>query len=54
VLALDDEFYFFDFGSGKLDLIVLVDADQSRTRLNDGKYDRRGRRRGSSRSRWSK
>ncbi len=43
VLALDDGFYFFDFGSGKLDLIQLVDADQPRTRLNDGKCDRRGR-----------
>ena len=43
VLALDDGFYFFDFGSGKLELIERVDADQPRTRLNDGKCDRRGR-----------
>lgn len=43
VLALDDGFYFFDFDSGTLDLIGLVDADQPRTRLNDGKCDRRGR-----------
>jgi sugar lactone lactonase YvrE len=43
VLALDDGFYFFDFDSGKLDLIQLVDADQPRSRLNDGKCDRRGR-----------
>jgi sugar lactone lactonase YvrE len=43
VLALDDGFYFFDFGSAKLDLIERVDADQPRTRLNDGKCDRRGR-----------
>ncbi len=43
VLALDDGFYFFDFASGKLDLIQLVDADQPRSRLNDGKCDRRGR-----------
>jgi L-arabinonolactonase len=43
VLALDDGFYFFEFGSGKLDLIHLVDAEQPRTRLNDGKCDRRGR-----------
>jgi L-arabinonolactonase len=43
VLALDDGFYFFDFATGKLDLIQLVDADQPRTRLNDGKCDRRGR-----------
>ena len=43
VLALDDGFYFFDFESGRLELIQLVDADQPRTRLNDGKCDRRGR-----------
>jgi sugar lactone lactonase YvrE len=43
VLALDDGFYFFDFATGKLDLITLVDAEQPRTRLNDGKCDRRGR-----------
>jgi len=43
VLALDDGFYFFDHDSGKLDLIAHVDADQPRTRLNDGKCDRRGR-----------
>jgi sugar lactone lactonase YvrE len=43
VLALDDGFYLFDFGSGKTELIAHVDADQPRTRLNDGKCDRRGR-----------
>lgn len=43
VLALDDGFYSFDFNTGKLDLIQLVDADQPRSRLNDGKVDRRGR-----------
>lgn len=43
VLALDDGFYFFDFESGRLELVALVDADQPRTRLNDGKCDRRGR-----------
>jgi sugar lactone lactonase YvrE len=43
VLALDDGFYFFDFERGKLDLIQLVDHEQPRTRLNDGKCDRRGR-----------
>lgn len=43
VLALDDGFYFFDFGGGRLELIALVDAEQPRTRLNDGKCDRRGR-----------
>jgi L-arabinonolactonase len=43
VFALDDGFYFFDYVSGKLDLIAHVDAEQPRTRLNDGKCDRRGR-----------
>ena len=43
VLALDDGFYFFDPDSEELDLISLIDADQPRTRLNDGKVDRRGR-----------
>jgi L-arabinonolactonase len=43
VLALDDGFYFFDLASGRLDLIQRIDADQPRTRLNDGKCDRRGR-----------
>jgi sugar lactone lactonase YvrE len=43
VLALDDGFYFFDLGHGRLELIQLVDAEQPRTRLNDGKCDRRGR-----------
>ena len=43
VLALDDGFYFFDFDSGALELIQLVDAGQPRTRLNDAKCDRRGR-----------
>jgi sugar lactone lactonase YvrE len=43
VLALADGFYFFDFASGKLDTIELVHEGQPRTRLNDGKCDRRGR-----------
>jgi len=43
VLALADGFYFFDFATATLDLISLVDADEPRTRLNDGKCDRRGR-----------
>lgn len=43
VLALDDGFYFFDFDSGALERIEKVEADQPRTRLNDGKCDRRGR-----------
>jgi sugar lactone lactonase YvrE len=43
VLANDDGFYFFDFDSARLDLITQIEADQPRTRLNDGKCDRRGR-----------
>jgi sugar lactone lactonase YvrE len=43
VLAVDDGFYFFDFASGALELIQRVDEDQPRSRLNDGKCDRRGR-----------
>jgi L-arabinonolactonase len=42
-LALDDGFYFFDFTSGKIDLIGRVETDGSRVRLNDGKCDSRGR-----------
>ena len=43
VLALDDGFYFFEFDERRLERIALVEADQPRTRLNDGKCDRRGR-----------
>ncbi len=43
VLALADGFYLFDFDSQKLELIQEIEADQPRTRLNDGKCDRRGR-----------
>ena len=44
VLALDDGFYFHDLDSGgQPERIAKVDEDQPRTRLNDGKVDRRGR-----------
>jgi len=43
VMALADGFYFFDFATGKEELIVEIEADQPRSRLNDGKCDRRGR-----------
>jgi L-arabinonolactonase len=43
VLALDDGFYFFDPATQALEQIVAVDAEQPRSRLNDGKVDRRGR-----------
>ena len=43
VLALDRGFYFFDPATGALERIALIEADQPRSRLNDGKVDRRGR-----------
>lgn len=43
VMALDDGFYFFDYETRALELIARIEADQPRTRLNDGKCDRRGR-----------
>jgi sugar lactone lactonase YvrE len=43
VMALRDGFYFFDFETNQTELIAKIDADQPRTRLNDGKCDRRGR-----------
>ncbi len=44
VLAMNDGFYFFDFDSGsEPELITKIEADEPRTRLNDGKVDRRGR-----------
>ena len=43
VLALDRGFHFFDPATDGLELIELIEADQPRSRLNDGKVDRRGR-----------
>jgi L-arabinonolactonase len=43
VLALNDGFYAFDFGTGKIELIKHTTDDTTRARLNDGKCDRRGR-----------
>ncbi|MDA0823364.1 MAG: SMP-30/gluconolactonase/LRE family protein [Proteobacteria bacterium] len=43
VLALDQGFFLFDFQSEQLDLIAEIDTDIPRSRLNDGKVDRRGR-----------
>ena len=43
VMALADGFYFFDFKTGKYALIMEIEKDLPRTRLNDGKCDRRGR-----------
>ena len=43
VMALSDGFYTFDFDVGQAALIAKVDQTEPRTRLNDGKADRRGR-----------
>ena len=43
VLALDDGFYFFDFDAEALELIHPIEQEEPRSRLNDGKVDRRGR-----------
>jgi L-arabinonolactonase len=43
VLALDDGFYFFDFASNELEVLHKIEPDEPRSRLNDGKVDRRGR-----------
>ncbi|MDD9996373.1 MAG: SMP-30/gluconolactonase/LRE family protein, partial [Rhodospirillaceae bacterium] len=43
VLALDRGFHFFDPATEELELIELIEAEQPRSRLNDGKVDRRGR-----------
>ena len=43
VLALDRGFCFFDPATEELELIQPIEADQPRSRLNDGKVDRRGR-----------
>ena len=43
VLALSDGFYLFNPDNEDLELITLIEADQPRSRLNDGKVDRRGR-----------
>lgn len=44
VLAMSDGFYFFDFErGGEPELIARIEAEEPRSRLNDGKVDRRGR-----------
>ncbi len=43
LMAASDGFYFFDFKTGKAELIMEIEADQPRSRLNDGKCDRKGR-----------
>src|SRR4051812_7335641 len=43
VLALADGFYFFDFGTARLEVVHRLEPEPPRARLNDGKCDRRGR-----------
>lgn len=43
VLAVADGFYFFDLKTRKEELIAEVEPETPRTRLNDGKCDRKGR-----------
>jgi L-arabinonolactonase len=43
IVALRDGIYAFDFETGKSELMVAIDEKNPRTRLNDGKVDRRGR-----------
>lgn len=43
VCAVQDGFQFFDFANGELTLIEDPEADEPRTRFNDGKVDRQGR-----------
>ena len=44
VLAMSDGFYFFDFApDAKPELILEIEGEEPRSRLNDGKVDRRGR-----------
>jgi sugar lactone lactonase YvrE len=43
VLALETGFHFFDFDRGEATPIVDPEAEDDRTRFNDGKVDRQGR-----------
>jgi L-arabinonolactonase len=43
VLAANDGFYLFDFETSALEQVAKVDTAQGRSRLNDGKCDRKGR-----------
>ena len=43
VLALENGFHLFDFETGEAELICDPEPELPRTRLNDGKVDRRGR-----------
>src|SRR6266481_1266492 len=43
VLALENGFHFIDFNDGKVTPITDPEAQEPRTRFNDGKIDARGR-----------
>jgi sugar lactone lactonase YvrE len=43
VVSLADGFYFLDFDSGDVDLIVDPEPGKDNNRINDGKVDKRGR-----------
>ncbi|HET6450553.1 MAG TPA: SMP-30/gluconolactonase/LRE family protein [Spirochaetia bacterium] len=43
VLSLADGFYLFDFDTGRYEKVVDPEPHLPRTRLNDGKVDKRGR-----------
>jgi L-arabinonolactonase len=43
ILALRDGINTSDFEDGKSELMIAIDEKNPRTRLNDGKVDRRGR-----------
>ncbi len=43
VLAMEDGFHFFDFATGKTELIIDPEPGKPGNRLNDGKVDKQGR-----------
>ena len=43
IVALRDGIFALDFDTGKTELMMAIEAENPRTRLNDGKVDRRGR-----------
>ena len=43
IVALRDGIFALDFDTGNTELMVAIEQENPRTRLNDGKVDRRGR-----------
>jgi sugar lactone lactonase YvrE len=43
VVSLEDGFYFLDFDTGEIELIVDPEPGKDGNRINDGKVDKRGR-----------